>query len=291
MNQIGIAAASSPFDKASFEKGVAQIKKWGFEVFFREDIFSKERYLAGSDERRARELTELIENPKIKAVFFARGGYGSQRVLSLLDFDHLKKTPKPLIGFSDLTPLLNFLNQKCRFPALYGPVVTQLGNPLSDRTLEVLRWHLTQTKPHLPFDLHECAILKEGKADGGLAGGCLSLIASSLGTPYAADFKDKILFFEDTNEKTYRLDRMLTQLKNAGVFKQARGVLVGTLEPKEGDPHSVEEMLGDILGDFKGPVVTGFPAGHTDDFVSLPLGVKMTLDTQTKKLTFHECLY
>ncbi|MBI4125696.1 MAG: LD-carboxypeptidase, partial [Deltaproteobacteria bacterium] len=171
---IGIAAASSPFDKALFEKGVEQIKKWGFDVFFREDIFSKERYLAGSDERRAQELTELIEHPKIKAVFFARGGYGSQRVLARLDFDRLQKTPKPLIGFSDLTPLLNFLNQKYRSPALYGPVVTQLGGTLSERTLEVLRWHLTQKKPHPPFDLNECVILKEGKAEGKLAGGCLA---------------------------------------------------------------------------------------------------------------------
>lgn len=286
--RIGIAAVSSPFDQASFQRGVEQIKKWGFEVFYREDIFSQRGYLAGSDERRAEELTELLKNPKVDVILFARGGYGAGRILPLLGPKILKKNPKPLVGFSDLTILLNFLNQRHRFPALYGPVLTQMGENPSQRTLEVFQWHLREKKPHPPIGLKECCVLKEGKAEGKLAGGCLSLLVSALGTPHAPRFKKTILFIEDVDEKVYRMDRMLTQLKHAGVFEQTEGILVGTLKPREGDPHSVEEMLRDVLGDFAGPVVTGFPAGHTNDFVSLPLGVPVQLDTRSQQLTFLE---
>lgn len=283
---VGIAATSSPFDKELFQKGVQALKNLGFEAYFREDIFSKERYLAGLDARRAQELTELILNKKIKAIFFARGGYGSQRVIPHLDLKALKKNPKPLIGFSDLTALLNFFNQKLKFPILYGPVITQLGNGPSKRTLLNLKWHLTQKSPHPPLDLKNCRVLKEGKIKGKLAGGCLSLIVSSLKTPYELDCQNKILFFEDTDEKVYALDRMLTQLSNAGVLKKIKGVLIGTLEPKKGEPYSILAMLKDIFKDFNGPVVFGIPSGHTNDFIPLPLGVEVSIDAQLKKLEF-----
>ena len=139
---------------------------------------------------------------------------------------------------------------------------------------------------HPSVNLKGCKILKQGKAFGKLAGGCLSLIVSSLATPYALDTKNKILFLEDTNEKVYALDRMLTQLKNAGCLKSVKAILIGTLHSKEADARATLAMLKDVLKDFKGPIVFGFPAGHTDDFISLPLGVEVTLNTQRKKLEF-----
>ena len=286
---IGIAASASPFDKQLFLRGVQVLKRLGFKVYFRKDIFSKEGYLAGSDKRRAAELTELIRRKDVKAILFARGGYGSQRLIPHLDLVRLKKYKKPLVGFSDLTALLNFLNQKGGFPTLYGPVLTQLGRKPLKRTIASLKWHLTQKKPHPPVSLKGCKILKQGKAVGKLAGGCLSLIVSSLGTPYALDTKNKILFFEDnTNEKVYTLDRMLTQLKNAGCLKSVKAILIGTLHSKEANVQATVAMLKDVLKDFKGPIVFGFPAGHTDDFVSLPMGIEVTLDTRRKKLEFKK---
>ncbi len=274
---IGIAASSSPFDKTLFLKGVQVLKKMGFQVHFRRDIFSKQGYLAGSDKRRVEELTGLITNKKIKAVFFARGGYGSQRIIPYLNPKLLRKHRKPIVGFSDVTALLTFLRQKAGFPTIYGPVITQLGNKPHRRTIESLK-----TVPTI--SLKGCKILKRGKAKGKLVGGCLSLIVSSLGTPYALETKNKILFFEDTDEKTYALDRMLTQLKNAGALKSVRGILIGTLAPAKGDPHSIVAMLKERFKDFKGPVVFGIPSGHTKDFVSLPLGKTVSLDTQKRKL-------
>lgn len=286
--RIGIIAPASPFGKKLFRKGVAVLKKLGFSVYFRKDIFAKERYLAGSDQRRAKELTQLVLRKDIGAILLARGGYGSQRIIPYLNIPRLKKHRKPLIGFSDGTALLNFLEQKAHSPVLYGPVLTQLGNRPTKRTLQSLKWHLTQKKLHPAVSLRGCKILKHGRASGKLAGGCLSLIVSSIGTPYALATKGKILFFEDTDEKTYAVDRMLTQLKNSGALKTVRAILIGTLNQKTGDPHSMIEMLRDVLKDFKGPIVSGFPAGHTNDFISLPLGVEVLLDTKRKKLEFKK---
>lgn len=287
---IGIAAASSPFDKNLFKHGVALLKKSGFEVYHREDIFSQERYLAGSDQRRAEELTELFLKTSVKAILFARGGYGAQRIIPHLTPKLLKKHKKPVVGFSDITPLLTFLRQEAEIPCVYGPVITQLGNKPSEQTLERLLAILTRQEPYPPVDLSEGLIIRQGNADGPLIGGCLSLINTSMGTPYELKMEKGIFFFEDTNEKVYALDRMLTQLKNAGKFGRLQGVLIGSLDPHEKETHSCEAMLRDIFKDFEGPVVAGFPAGHTNDFVSLPMGVSVTLDTQSKKLTLNEAL-
>lgn len=285
---IGIAAPSSPFDKNQFKHGVSVLKKLGFEVYHRDDIFSQERYLAGSDARRAEELTELFLKRDVKAIFFARGGYGSQRVIPHLKPDILKKHRKPVVGFSDLTALLTFLRQEAGIPTIYGPVLTQLGNKPTDRTINTLNGLLTSKEPLPPFDLSTCHILKEGSAAGELTGGCLSLITTSIGTAYELKMENSILFFEDVGEKVYALDRMLTQLKNADHLHQAEGILIGSLQLREGEIHSVEAMIKDVLGDFKGPIVANFPSGHLQDFFPLPLGTRVTLDTPAKKLVFEE---
>lgn len=285
---IGVAAPSSPFDKNQFKHGVACLKKLGFEVWYRDDIFSQERYLAGSDARRAEELTELFLKRDVKAIFFARGGYGSQRVIPHLKVEALKKHRKPVVGLSDLTALLTFLRQEAGMPTIYGPVLTQLGNKPSDRTIHTLNGLLTRAEPLPPFDLSTCHILKEGSAAGELTGGCLSLITTSIGTPYELKMENAILFFEDRGEKVYALDRMLTQLKNADHLHQAKGILIGSLELREGEVHSAETMIRDVLIDFKGPIVANFPAGHLHDFVSLPLGRRVTLDTAASRLIFEE---
>lgn len=286
--KIGIAAPASPFDKKLFQKGIQVLKKLRFKVHFRRDIFARERYLAGSDKRRAQELTALITDKKIGAILFARGGYGSQRIIPHLNLKILKKNRKPIIGFSDLTALLTFLRQRGGFPTLYGPVVTQLGNNPSKRTLRYLKGYLTSKKTPSPLDLKRCEILSKGKAKGELVGGCLSLIVSSLNTPYALKTRNKILFIEDTNEKVYTLDRMLTQLKNSGALKRVKGILIGTLDTADGNARAVKAMLKDVFKGFKGPIVFGIPCGHTKDFISLPFGVPVILDTRKKKLLFKK---
>lgn len=274
---IGVAAPSSPFDRTKFMKGVHALERMGFKLYYRKDIFDQNRYLAGTDKRRAEEFTELLKMRDVAAVMFARGGYGSQRIIPLLNRDELKEHPKPVIGFSDITPLLAFLRQSCGFPTFYGPVVTQFGHTKGSTTADAFLNAVTTAGPVKNFHMGMSRVLKSGEALGELVGGCLSLINSSMGTPYELNAEGSILFIEEVNEKIYVLDRMLTQLKNSGVLAKTKGLIFGSILPPSDETYDVESMIKDVLKDYAGPVVTGFPAGHIDEFVTLPLGTKTKL--------------
>lgn len=285
---IGIAASSSPFDPAEFQKGVETLKHMGFQVYHRPDIFERKHYLAGHDDRRAAELIELIENPQIKAILFARGGYGMMRLLPFLDRHKFKAKPKIILGYSDLTTLCLYLEQKLGWVSFYGPVVAKdLSSNLNDATRNSLFQALTQKKPLGPFHFPNMFTLKTGKIRGTLVGGCLSLVVASLGTPYEIDTKGKILFLEDTNEKPYAVDRMLTQLVLAGKLKKLKGILLGNFV-NGGEPDHFREMAEDVLKDFQGPILFDFPAGHGPTKITLPFGVKVEMDATAKKLEFLE---
>lgn len=277
---IGVAAPSSPFDRAKFMKGVHALEKMGFSVHYRKDIFDQNRYLAGTDSRRAEELAELMLDKRIAAVMFARGGYGSQRIIPLIDAAAFAESGKPVVGFSDLTALLAFLRQRCNLPTFYGPVVTQLGTARGALTGEALFRALTTCGALGNMPMGKARTIKPGKASGPIVGGCLSLINSSLGTPYALEPVGSVLFIEEINEKVYVLDRMLTQLKNSGILREATGIVFGSILPPEDEPHDVEAMIRDVLSDFAGPIVMDFPAGHIDEFVTLPLGAEVSLDAE-----------
>lgn len=286
---IGIAAPASPFDRAKFMKGAHAIERMGFKTFYCDDIFDQNRYLAGTDERRAREFTELIRRESIAAIMFARGGYGSQRIIPLLNAGDLSGHPKPVIGFSDVTALLTFLRQNCSFPTFYGPVVTQLGVAKTNLTQEALLHALTTSAPLGEMPVGNSKVIKAGRVEGLLVGGCLSLINSSIGTPYELKTKDCILFIEEVNEKVYVIDRMLTQLKNSGKLGSVRGIVFGSLVPPLNESYDIECMIRDVMRDFGGPIIMDFPAGHTEDFVTLPLGAKVVLEAnegQAPRLTY-----
>lgn len=274
---IGIAAPSSPFDRTKFTKGVRVIERLGFRVNYRSDIFDQNRYLAGTDKRRADEFTELVKARDVQAVMFARGGYGSQRILPLLDAKILASHQKPVIGFSDLTALLTYLRQNCGFPTFYGPVLTELGGAKTSAAAEFLLRALTLKDALGSVSSRGVKTIKKGKASGPIVGGCLSLIVSSMGTPYELKTDGTILFIEEINEKVYALDRMLTQLKNSGTLKNVRGIIFGAIVSPPNEPYDVESMVKDVLADFGGPVLFGFPAGHTEDFVTLPMGAEVEI--------------
>lgn len=275
---IGIAAPASPFDRQKFLKGVHALERLGFAVSYQQDIFDQNRYLAGTDKRRAEELTQLIRNRAIAAVMFARGGYGSQRIIPLLDAAALSGHQKPIVGFSDLTALLVFLRQRCGFPTFYGPVITQLGHAGETPTGAALRSALTTSGPMGAMPMGDAIVVRPGHAEGPLVGGCLALINSSMGTPYAIDAAGAILFIEEINEKVYVLDRMLTQLKNSGVIAQTRGIVFGSIVPPADESHDILQMIRDVLADYAGPVIFNYPAGHVDPFITLPLGAMAVLD-------------
>ncbi|MDO8518694.1 MAG: LD-carboxypeptidase [Deltaproteobacteria bacterium] len=285
---IGIAASASPFDRDEFQHGIAHLEKMGFKIYHRGDIFEKKSYLAGSDARRTDELLELLKNPEIKGVFFARGGYGLMRILSALDSEKLKIPPKIVLGYSDITALLAYLYQKYGWTTFYGPVVAKdLSANGHEMNLKYLEDAVTSTSPLGPFTFDEITSNEKGTAEGILVGGCLSLVRSLLATPFELILDNKIVFLEDINEKPYSVDRMLTQLVLAGRLKKVKGIIFGNFV-NGGEAAHFQETALDVLKDFKGPILFNFPAGHGPLKVTLPLGIKVRVCAVQKKLEYLE---
>lgn len=279
---IGIVAPSSPFLTAKFERGIEVLKALGFDVRFDERIFSRRGYLAGSDEERAKSLNDMIRDEKVHAIMFARGGYGVQRIMSAIDFETLKRSPKIVVGYSDLTALTSFITTHLQITSIHGPVVTALSFD-DDLTSGSLANILTSNRPLGEISGQKWTVIKEGKATGRFFGGCLTLISSSVGTPYQLVTSDTILFIEDLSERVYKYDRMLTQLKNSGALRGVRGIVFGPLglDSSETNPSALWSMIEELFKDFEGPIVAGMKSGHIEPFFSLPLGCACSLDTKS----------
>ncbi len=278
---IGIAAPASPFDPDAFFAGVKVLEEWGYNVMYRKDIFQHQRYLAGDDQRRAEELEQFFTDKNVKAVFCARGGYGSARIISRLSSSFIRKHPKIFIGYSDMTSLLSFLQYRCQLVVFHGPVVARdLAFPGQERTRRSLEDILGGKSQPDPIREPGMKVLKEGTAEGVLTGGCLSVVVSSLGTPAEPDTNGTILFLEDTGEKPYQIDRMLTQLRLSGKLDGVAGIVFGTMEeclvgPNES--YGVEGVISEVLNDLSIPILYGLPSGHCPDPLVLPFGVKAAI--------------
>lgn len=281
---VYVVASSSPFSRKGFLKGIGKLKSFGLEPKYRRDIFSKKAYLAGSDSRRFQELKAALEDKKAAAVFFARGGYGVARLVEQLS--SVKPQLKIISGFSDVTTLLLYAQKKWGWVTLYGPMVG--GSLYQDRfTLESFQRVAFSSKPLGEIRVPALVSVRPGKAQGILVGGCLTLIAHSLGTPYQIETKDRVLFLEDVDEKPYAIDRMLTHLKLAGLFERCRGVIFGSL-PGPSPLNRYRQVLREIFGDYSFPVAMNFPGGHCKKRYTLPFGVRVELDTKRKTLTYLE---
>jgi muramoyltetrapeptide carboxypeptidase len=213
----------------------------------------------------------------------ARGGYGVLRILDQLDFTVLSNHSKPLVGFSDITALHRAIQLRTGLITFHGPMVTTLArsNPATQ-----CAWCET-LKGNCDFSpiLSELRILKEGAAEGVLTGGNLATLCHLVGTPYGADYSGAILLIEDVGEAPYRIDRMLTQMKMAGVLDGISGLIVGTFE-NCGIADEIDALVMERFQDFDIPVVSGMPVGHGKDNMTVPLGVKIRLDTQGPEITF-----
>lgn len=290
---VRVIAASSPFEEDSFRRGVAVLESLKLKVRFRKNIFSKHTtlpYLAGGDVRRYQELVEALRDDETKAIFFARGGYGAARLIPFLENEKFANlNPKIIAGMSDVTALHLYFQKRFRWMMFYAPVVGgNMGQLQNTESVLSLQNHLMQNQKLGSVTLRELQVIKQGSATGPIVGGCLTLVVGSLGTPYEIKTDGRILFLEDVGEKPYQVDRLLTQLKLAGRFQKCRGVVFGSLA---GSTHPAEDYvktIRDVLDDFSGPVVMRFPAGHMAHSVTLPLGVKIALDTKSKAINFLE---
>jgi muramoyltetrapeptide carboxypeptidase len=257
----------------------------GFEVVVPDDLFAAQGYLAGSDAHRAGVLNRLFADPGIDAVMCARGGYGSLRILPLLDYAHLAANPKVLIGFSDITALLAAVSERCRLVVFHGPVVTTLADA-SERTLAGLREAVLSDRP-LTVRLEGAIALRPGSASGPVCGGNLTTLCHLLGTPFAPRFKNRIVFLEDCGEAPYRIDRMLVHMQRAGCFHGISGLVLGSFDGC-GSPAQILEIVADLFQGTEIPILAGVDAGHGEPNLTLPLGARAVLDTGNRTLAF-EC--
>ena len=284
-DRVAVIAPASAFERGPFDAGLALLDA-RYRTEYGNGLFERQRYLAGSDDRRLAELHAALTDPGIRAVFCARGGYGATRLLRQLAASAPAGAPKPLIGFSDITALHLWLQAYGRI-SIHGPVLTQLPR-LSSATCTRLFDLLESVRPAPP--LAGTATYVGGVAEGPLLGGNLSVFTRLLGTPYLPALDGAILLLEDQGERPYRLDRMWTHLQLAGVFERVRGIALGSFTACEerGADYTSDEVLRELATSTGLPCAAGLPIGHGDVNEPVPLGVRVRLDADAARLTFLE---
>ena len=284
---VGVAAISGPPDPARLEIGLARLRELGFRVREARNLRASNGFLAGTDNDRASGYRELLADPDVRAILFARGGYGAARVLPYLDAEQIAVNPKPHLGGSDLTALFA-LFAKIPAVAFYGPMVAV---DMAER--DPLDWLsvLSGDVPS-PHDFSPRDVLSPGRGAGPLVGGCLSLVASLCGTPEAISGAGNLFFWEDIGEENYRLDRMLTQLERSGTFDRIQGMIIGSVVSRDRTEPAddTREYLRDRFRAASFPVAWGLPAGHRRGPRTLPLHAPALLDLEASppRLTFPE---
>jgi muramoyltetrapeptide carboxypeptidase len=295
-DMVAIVAPASNLKADYLERGVAELKRLGFRVKYDAEIQAKNRYTAGSDERRARELMAAFADPEVKAVWAARGGYGAMRLFDKLDETALARTPKIFIGYSDLTALHLYLYRRFSWASFHGPMAAKdLAGGEENYDRETLIKMLTKTSPPGEIGTAKTEMLhsgKGGRVSGRLLGGCLSLISALMGTEDELDTRGALLFLEDTATKPFAIDRMLQQLRLGGKFAEVRGIIFGEMRDciqHKDQGYRIQDVLADITADLRVPVMFGFPSGHSPiGNLTLPLGVMSTLDADRGVLSIDE---
>jgi muramoyltetrapeptide carboxypeptidase len=283
---IAIVAPASPFSRDEFARGVAEIERLGFVPVFDDTVFARESvYLAGSPELRAAAFTKYWTDPGVAALLAVRGGYGSVHLLALLDRARLVERPKLFIGYSDNTSLLSWLTCQCAITALHGPMIEgRLAGGVGYDERSFLQ--LLSGGRQLELAPEGLTVLRDGEASGPLFGGTITQLVASLGTPFAFDPPEGcVLFLEEVSERPYRIDRMLTQLGLSGLLGRARAIVFGEMRGCD-EPNGAVTALDAIARttrDCSGPVIVGFPSGHTTGPTwTLPLGVTVSVSTRPK---------
>jgi muramoyltetrapeptide carboxypeptidase len=281
---IGIVAPAGPFDRKTFFRGTRIIEDMGFKVFIPPGLFEKNSYLAGSDKHRVQYVNQLFADKSIDAIICARGGYGSMRILPMLDYDAIRNNPKVFVGFSDITILLSVLFTRCNLVTFHGPVVTSLADA-SEETKQSFFSNITSDSS-LEIMLSGGRKIKSGMAAGEVCGGNLTMLCHLVGTPFAPDFKNKILFLEDRGEAPYRIDRMLVHMELAGCFKGLSGIILGAFD-ECGPIEDVIKIIVELFDKHPLPILAGLDAGHGSHNLTIPLGIEATLDADRHSLIYH----
>ncbi len=288
-DRIGLISPAGFITEKKLQKTVKNLASFGLQSVYRKSISEKTGYLAGNDQSRLDELHSMYEDKNIKAIICVRGGYGTTRILNKINYDLIKQNPKPLIGYSDITALINAVYKKTKIPGFHGIVG---AGDFTEYTAGNFKNMFFSSSEDIKITLseehkNEVYTISEGTASGKLIGGNLAIICSLLGTPFDVNWKNKIVFLEDIGEAPYRIDRMLTQLISAGKFQDVKGIIFGKFrgcEPEKSEVEnsfSLKEILIDRIKPLKIPAVYGFSFGHIKNQAIFPTGVKARFNTET----------
>lgn len=290
---VGVVAPAGPVDRSQLETGLEVIRGMGFEPLLGRHVHARSRFMAGPDKDRAQDLMDMFRDPQVRAIFCARGGYGTNRVLPHLKPGTIRANAKVVVGSSDITLLLHFLVQKCGLIAFHGPMVAgSFGRAEMKQSQRQFKGLLTGSVKGRNFHAPRAKVFSQGVAQGKLTGGCLALLCRSLGTPYEINTRNRILLIEDVNEPLYRVDGMLWQLKNAGMFKGVRGIIFGEMvncRPQRQGEGTIADILTDLFPNPGFPILTHCPIGHGKEVWTLPLETSATLDSEAKTLELKHC--
>ena len=297
---IGIISPASPPKPEKHDQyynGLAYLRKMGYKLTQGKHVLDQYGYLAGTDESRAADLNEMFRNRKIKAIICSRGGYGTPRLLDMIDYDAVRKHPKILVGYSDITSLQLALFAQTGLITFSGPMAgVEMGKgilPFTEKhfwgllTKSTRRVLKAEAGEYKPWRIHP------GVGEGRLLGGCLSLINPLIGTPYQPDFTGAILILEDIGEDVYGIDRYLVQLRYAGILEKLNGLIFGQFLDMESSEKSepsltLEQVLEKYTRDLHIPILGNFPYGHQDFKYTLPFGCKVRLDADDGTLRLLE---
>lgn len=294
---IGICAPASPLQsRGSLEGGITYLERLGYRVHLTKHLYRKRGYLAGTDKQRAADLHELFANREVKAIFAARGGFGTQRLLPLLDYALIRRNPKIVVGYSDLTALQLALLAKAGLGSLAGPLVVEM--PLNGRAEELFWRALSSSAPlGLIHATDKHIFTHRGKlasSRGQLIGGNLSLISALAGSAYFPRISSPVVFLEEIDERPYRIDRTIQHLKLNGLFGSAQGVVLGSFidcTPAKGKPSlTLRQVFRDAFSAAPYPVASGVRHGHVPGSMALPIGVSASLTRTSNGIEILESL-
>jgi muramoyltetrapeptide carboxypeptidase len=283
---VGIVAPASNIDREALAAGCRRLQAMGYKPFYFDSIFEKDLYFAGSVERRARELEEMFLRDEVRAIICARGGYGANYLLGLLDLLRIERHPKIFCGYSDITTLLTYFADAAGFVSFHAPMAAK--DFARENGVDLASWEaalsgLSQWELNLAED-SGVKPLVSGSAEGILYGGCLSMLVASLGTPYEIQTAGTILFIEDVATRPYQIDRMLMHLKLAGKLAQVRGLVFGEMLDCSQHPqqeYTLQEVILRVVGDLGVPVAFGLRSGHVSRLnLTLPIGVRAALEVE-----------
>jgi muramoyltetrapeptide carboxypeptidase len=281
---IGLISPASIESIENINKGKIVLENLGFNIAEGKHIYDKWGYFAGRDKDRAEDIMKMFLDDSIDMILCVRGGYGSMRILPYIDFNLIKRHPKIIMGYSDITVLLNAINERCNLITFHGPT---LSSDLQEQmTLEsLLNTLIDGDKPYSIMNPSSIVLECYGKenVEGELVGGNLCLITSNLGTPYEIDTRNKILFLEEVGEEPYRIDRMLTQLLLAGKLQQCKGIILGQFTDCETNGEkennfTLWQVIENRILSLNKPVMVNLMSGHSYPKLTLPIGAKVELN-------------